>query len=114
VATKVNLNETIFVIFCGNVPRAVAATCEGNAMVDPERITYLTQSLHADRFQDSFRGRPFLHEMTFKNNSSCTNYKTISLLQVGRQLNPPILWGYHRKNMLDSTLQEPRWKSGWK
>jgi hypothetical protein len=42
VATKVNLNEIIFVISSGNVPGAVAATCEGNAMVDPERITYLT------------------------------------------------------------------------
>ena len=55
---------------------------------------------------DKSTGRPFLHEMAV--NNSCTNYRMVSLLQVGRQLHPPIFWGYPRKNMLDSTLQEPR------
>jgi hypothetical protein len=52
--------------------------------------------------------RPFLHEMAIKNNNHSINYKILSLLQARRQLHPPIFWGYPRKNVLDSTLQEPR------
>ena len=54
--------------------------------------------------------RTFLHEMVVKNNNHSTDYKIISLLQVQvrRQPHPPIFWGYPRKDMLDSTLQEPR------
>ena len=33
---------------------------------------------------DKSTGRPFQHEIAVKNNNSCTNYKIMSLLQVGR------------------------------